>query len=123
MKDLARFLDITRGAALGCAAIQDVLVASAGLDAESGLVLKRKLKQIFSMLARRAMKSHRAAETRSGCRAAADYEHRFTEHEYEEDLEPDHARSQPIATNLDECSFAGQGVISVVPAVKQSCPC
>jgi four helix bundle protein len=32
--DRARFLDIARGSALECAAIQDVLVASGGFDAE-----------------------------------------------------------------------------------------
>jgi four helix bundle protein len=56
LNDRARYLDIARGSALECAAIQDVLHASGALDAEMSLVMKRKLHRIVSMLTRMAMK-------------------------------------------------------------------
>src|SRR3972149_3047900 len=46
LKDRARFFDIARGSALECAAIQDVLVVSIGIDAELGGPPKVKLKRI-----------------------------------------------------------------------------
>ncbi|MEL6106835.1 MAG: hypothetical protein AAFU85_12380 [Planctomycetota bacterium] len=40
MTDRARFFDIARGSAFECAAIQDVLVASGGLDDATSRELK-----------------------------------------------------------------------------------
>jgi four helix bundle protein len=48
LKDRARSLDIARGSALECAAIQDVLVVSGGLDRETTLELKSKLVRIVA---------------------------------------------------------------------------
>ena len=56
LKDRARFLDIARGSAFECAAIQDVLAVSGGLAPETNLAMKRKLKRVVSMLTRMAMK-------------------------------------------------------------------
>ena len=50
LKDRCRFLDIARGSTVECAAIQDVLTATGGLDAATGRELKLKLKRIVSML-------------------------------------------------------------------------
>ena len=65
LKDRARFLDIARGSALECAAIQDVLVVSGGLSRETDHELKSRLVRIVAMLTRMAMKfvcrNHRAS--------------------------------------------------------------
>jgi four helix bundle protein len=91
LNDRARYLDIARGSALECAAIQDVLQASGGLDAEASLVMKRKLHRIVSMLTRMAMKFDGVAEAEAGYRADSDYEHehRCAEHEHEAATEPE----------------------------------
>ncbi|MFM7923434.1 MAG: four helix bundle protein [Planctomycetaceae bacterium] len=62
-KDRARFLDIARGSALECAAIQDVLVVSRGISAETDSEFKRMLVRIVAMLTRMAMKFDAVAET------------------------------------------------------------
>ena len=61
-KDRARFFDIARGSAFECAAVQDVLVASNGLDSASSRQLKAKLKRIVSMLTQMAMKAEAVEE-------------------------------------------------------------
>jgi ABC-type Zn2+ transport system substrate-binding protein/surface adhesin len=73
------------GSALECAAIQDVLVASGGLDAESSRSLKGKLQRIVSMLTRMAMKGDGVGESQAEYRELVDdeHEHRFAEHEHE----------------------------------------
>jgi four helix bundle protein len=81
-KDRARFFDIARGSAFECAAIQDVLVASNGMDAALNLAMKRKLKRIVSMLTRMAMKFDGVAESQTEYNAIDDYEHRCAEHEH-----------------------------------------
>jgi four helix bundle protein len=88
-KDRARFLDIARGSAFECAAIQDVLTASGGLDLESSLAMKGKLKRIVAMLPRMAMKFGGVAESQVYYHAVVDYEqeHRCAEHE--QDGEPE----------------------------------
>jgi four helix bundle protein len=89
-RDRARFFEVARGSALECAAVQDVLAASGGLDSESSLVLKRKLKRIVAMLTRMTMKLRGAADPQAECPAIVDYEHehRFAEHEHEQGEEP-----------------------------------
>ena len=87
LKDRARFFDIARGSAFECAAIQDVLVASGGLDATRSRELKVKLKRIVSMLTRIAMKLDGVREPSVGYAVAIDYEHehRDAEHEHDRD--------------------------------------
>jgi four helix bundle protein len=88
-KDRARFFDIARGSTFECAAIQDVLTASGGIDFDSNCELKRKLKRIAAMLTRMAMKCDGIAESPAGYHAVVDYEHehehRFAELEHEHD--------------------------------------
>ena len=79
LKDRARFLDIARGSALECTAIQDVLIASNGLDIEMNLELKGKLARIVSMLTRMAMKFANISEPEATYSLSSDYEH---EHEH-----------------------------------------
>ena len=62
-KDRARFLDISRGSALECAAIQDVLVVSRGISEETNAELKSLLLRIVAMLTRMAMKFDSGAES------------------------------------------------------------
>jgi four helix bundle protein len=50
LRDRARFLDIARGSALECAAIQDVLIASNAIAVGLNQELKVKLWRIVSML-------------------------------------------------------------------------
>ena len=86
LKDRARFLDIARGSALECAAIQDVRVVSGGMNRETDHDLKSKLVRIVAMLTRMAMKFDGVAETLSEYNQSGDYEH---EHEHEHDEEPE----------------------------------
>ena len=94
LKDRARFLDIARGSSLECAAIQDVLVASGGLEGVASRELKRKLKRIVSMLTRMAMKFDGVGESSVHYAVAIDYEHehRDAEHEHEK-KEPEPGRT------------------------------
>lgn len=80
-KDRARFLDIARGSSFECAAIQDVLVASGGLDRPSSDELKRTLHRIVSMLTRMAMTSGGVAESSVDYVRAIEHEHEH-EHRY-----------------------------------------
>lgn len=90
LKDRARFLDIARGSALECAAIQDVLVVSGGLSRETDLELKSRLVRIVAMLTRMAIKFDGVSEPSSEYRPSGDHEHehRNAEHEHEEEPEP-----------------------------------
>ena len=83
LKDRARCFDIARGSALECAAIQDVLVVSGGIDAAPGGPPKAKLQRIVAMLTRLAMRSDRVDESAAWYDPDIDYEHehRFAEHE------------------------------------------
>jgi four helix bundle protein len=80
LKDRARFLDIARGSALECAAIQDVLLVSGGLKPETSFELKTKLVRIVAMLTRMAMKFDSISESQSEYESGAEHEH---EHEHE----------------------------------------
>ena len=98
MKDRARFFDIARGSSLECAAIQDVLVASGGLDDVASRDMKLQLKRIVSMLTRMATKFHGVSESSVGYALAIDYEHehRDAEHEHEREPEPSRLREDGL---------------------------
>lgn len=86
LKDRARFFDIARGSTFECAAIQDVLVASGGMDEESSDELKRLLRRIVSMLTRMAIKLDGVTESAVEYAVEFDceHEHRDAEHEHDE---------------------------------------
>ena len=65
-KDRARFLDIARGSALECSAIQDVLLATRGIKVHDDASMKAMLHRIVAMLTWMAMKSDGYAETSAG---------------------------------------------------------
>ena len=102
LKDRARFLDIARGSALECAAIQDVLVTTKGLMVQDDVAMKAMLHRIVAMLTRMAVKFDGVAECSSEYNAGIDYdyEHRFAEHEHEPQTEetPEQCR-QPKRPN------------------------
>jgi four helix bundle protein len=88
LKDRARFLDVVRGSALECAAIQDVLVVSGGLSRESDHDLKLRLVRIVAMLTRMARKLDSVSESSCEYNHSGEHEHRNAEHEQEEEPEP-----------------------------------
>jgi four helix bundle protein len=90
LNDRARFLDIARGSALECAAIQDVLAASGGPAAGPDRAMKGRLHRIVAMLTRMAMRADAVAETPAGYGAGIDseHEHRCAEHEGGREPEP-----------------------------------
>jgi four helix bundle protein len=63
LKDRARFLDITLGSALECAATQDLLVVSGGLTPKTSVELKSKLVRIVAILTRMAIKFDGVSES------------------------------------------------------------
>jgi HD-like signal output (HDOD) protein len=84
LKDRARFLDIARGSALECAAIQDVLVTTKGIKVQDDAAMKAMLHRIVAMLTRMAMKFDGVAEASAAYDDIDyDYEHRFAEHEHD----------------------------------------
>ncbi len=85
LKDRSRFLDIARGSALECVAIQDVLAATDGLNDERHRQLKRMLHRIVSMLTRLIARSDVVAEPVTEYNAGIEYEYREAEYEYEYD--------------------------------------
>jgi len=89
LKDRARFFDIARGSSFECAAIQDVLVATGGIDDSTSHDLKSKLKRIVSMLTRMAVKIDGVKEPSS----AIDYEHEHRDAEHEHGREPEPSRA------------------------------
>jgi four helix bundle protein len=88
-KDRARFLDIARGSALECAAIQDVLVRTKGIKVQDDAEMKVMLHRIVAMLTRMAMRFDGIAEQCAAYNAEVDYdnEHRCVEHEHESQAE------------------------------------
>ena len=93
LKDRARFWDIARGSAMECAAIQDVLVVSGGLNLETSFELKSRLVRIVAMFTRMAMKFDGVSDSLVEYTLGVDYEHehRDAEHEHEEMPEQSHA--------------------------------
>ena len=89
LKDRNRFLDVARGSALECAAIQDVLVATDGVNAGRNDELKAMLKRIVSMLTRLIA----PADTVSDPAVEYEYEYRDAEYEYGVADEPEPARA------------------------------
>ena len=79
LKDRSRFLDIARGSALECVAIQDILAATEGLNDQSHADLKRSLHRIVSMLTRLIARSDVIGETATEYHAAVEYEYRVAE--------------------------------------------
>jgi len=63
LKDRNRFLEIARGSALECAAIQDILAATNGIDASTLEAGKRQLKRIVSMLTKLIARTDSAPRT------------------------------------------------------------
>ncbi len=72
LKDRARFLDIARGSALECAAIQDVLVVSGGMSRATDHEWKSKLVRMVAMLTRMAIKFDGVSESSSEYNQSAD---------------------------------------------------
>ncbi len=85
LKDRSRFLDIARGSALECVAIQDILAATSGLDDTRHAGLKRMLHRIVSMLTRLIARGNVVAETPTEYDAGVEYEYRDAEYEYKYD--------------------------------------
>ena len=92
-KDRARFFDIARGSSFECAAIQDVLVATGGLNDSTNRDLKAKLKRIVAMLIRMAMKFDGIRESPEAYGSAIDYEHEHRDAEHEHEREPEPGRA------------------------------
>jgi len=89
LKDRGRYFEIARGSALECAAIQDVLEVSGGIDDAVNRQAKRRLKRIVSMLTKLVRRGESVAESSPPRDAEVDYEH---EHEHEHECE---ATAQP----------------------------
>ena len=87
LKDRSRFLDIARGSALECVAIQDVLAATQGLSITRQAELKRVLHRIVSMLTRLIARSDAVAESSAKYHAEVEYEYEYRDAEYECDFE------------------------------------
>ncbi|MEL6898339.1 MAG: four helix bundle protein [Planctomycetota bacterium] len=80
LKDRNRFLDIARGSALECAATQDTLFATSGIDEKRHLELKRLLHRIVSMITK-LIARHEGSVAESDSEYA--YEYRDAEYEYD----------------------------------------
>ncbi|TWT56622.1 four helix bundle protein [Allorhodopirellula solitaria] len=93
LKDRARFFDIARGSAFECAAIQDALVATDGLEDVASRELKRMLKRIVSMLTRMAMKFDGVREPSVDYELGNDYEHEHPDAEHEHERKPEPSRA------------------------------
>ncbi|EMI21756.1 S23 ribosomal protein [Rhodopirellula maiorica SM1] len=84
LKDRSRFLDIARGSALECVAIQDVLAATDGMNDQCHRQLKQILHRIVLMLTRLIARSDVVAESGAEYNTALEYEYRNAEYEYRE---------------------------------------
>jgi len=61
--DRSRYFDFTRGSALECSAIQDVLLNSSDMAKETSDPMKAKLKRIVTMLSRRPLRSDHVSKS------------------------------------------------------------
>ena len=95
LKDRSRFLDIARGSALECVAIQDVLAATDGLDNQHHRELKTKLHRIVSMLTRLIARSEVVAEPTAEYNAKVEYKYEYheAEYDYDESRKPEPSRA------------------------------
>ena len=86
-----RFLDIARGSALECVAIQDVLAVTD----ECRRQLKQMLHRIVSMLTRLIVRSDVVAGSETEYNAGVDdeYEYRDAEYEYDEVVKPEQSHA------------------------------
>ena len=75
--------------AFQCAAIQDVLVASSGVDDVASREWKSKLKRIVAMLTKMAMKFDGVREPSGNYIVAIDYQHEHRDAEHEHEREPE----------------------------------
>jgi four helix bundle protein len=89
LKDRARYLDIARGSALECAAIQDILVRTKGIKVQDDAEMKVMLHRNVAMLTRMVMRFDGVAAQCAAYDAEIDYdnEHRCAEHEHESQAE------------------------------------
>ena len=83
LKDRSRFLDIARGSALECVAIQDVLAATVGMDDQRHTELKRTLHRIVSRLTRLIARGDVVAEPPTEYNAGVEYKYEYRDAEYE----------------------------------------
>jgi len=81
--DRNRFLDNARGSAPECAAIQDVLAATDGLNNDRYADLKRMLQRIVSMLTRLIARSEFVPDLGTEYNAGTEYEYKYRDAEYE----------------------------------------
>lgn len=72
LKDRARLLAIARGSALECAANQDVLLTTNGINAPSDAAMKAMLHRGLAMLTRMAMEFRGVAEPTAACDSHAE---------------------------------------------------
>ena len=95
LKDRSRFLDIARGSALECVAIQDILAVTDGLDDIRHAELKRLLHRIVSMLTRLIARSDVVAESEAEYNTGIKYkyEYRDAEYEYDQGGKPEQSRA------------------------------
>ena len=92
-KDRNRFLNIARGSALECAAIQDVLASTGGIDDESHGELTQVLKRIVSMLTRLIVRGDVVREDSAEYNADGEYEYRDAEYESHTTMKPEQSES------------------------------
>ena len=110
LKDRSRFLDVARGSALECVAIQDILVATEGLSETAHMELKRTLHRLVSMLTRFIARSNGVSESGAEYHADDEYEYRDAEYEYkyeEEQPEPLDATEDRWTVFTNGCSAPG----------------
>ena len=98
-KDRGRYFEIACGSALECAAIQDVLEVSAGIDEAVNRQGKRRLKRIVSMLTKLVQRGASVAESSPPRDAEVDYDYDFDydydyEHGREHGTKPDRSQNR-----------------------------
>jgi four helix bundle protein len=116
LKDRNRFLDIARGSALECAAIQDVLAATDGIGIDDSLPhdLKLMLKRVVAMLTRLIARSDVVSESSTEYNVADEYEYRDAEYEYEYEHEEEKG-PEPRNAPKDAASFFSRSMSPARP--------